>query len=150
MWRPVTVEVSKPIWDANEATPLSGGFSLPFSGGLLIPEQLAIGTHFYVCTPHAMLGMKGSIVVLGPSSIASTAIQSISFFPNPATDLLAVKAGPDLIGSNYHIMDVTGKQVAMGKFENEESYINISGLMTGIYFFQTTSQRKQVLRFIKN
>lgn len=144
------VEVSKQIWDANEASPLSGGFKLPMSGGLLIPEQLAIGTHYFVCTPHAGMGMKGSIVVLGPSSIPSHSPSALSFFPNPAHELISVKAGNELIGANYQIVDVTGKQVAAGKIENAEDHINITGLSMGIYFFRTTSQKEEMFRFIKN
>lgn len=143
------IEVSKQIWDANEASALSGGFQLPMSGGILIPEQLAIGTHYYVCGPHAAIGMKGSIIVLGPSNVATAAVSCISFFPNPASDLISVKTTADIVGSTYRIMDITGKQVATGKLENFESWINISHLTTGIYFFQTLSQKEELFKFIK-
>jgi plastocyanin len=65
------VEVSKDIWDVNEASPLLGGFQLPKGGGILLPAQLAAGTHYYVCTPHVSLGMKGSIIVLGPTTMGN-------------------------------------------------------------------------------
>ena len=64
------VEVSFATWSVNGNTPLSGGFSLPFGGGILTSASgLSIGTHYYVCSPHASSGMKGIIIVgaAGPS-----------------------------------------------------------------------------------
>ncbi len=56
-------EVSKVTWDANGNTAFSGGFQTPSGGGFIYPAQLAVGTHYYVCTPHAVVGMKGVIIV---------------------------------------------------------------------------------------
>ena len=56
-------EVSLTTWNANGNTPLPGGFQTAFGGGMVLPAQLAVGTHYFVCTPHASFGMKGTIVV---------------------------------------------------------------------------------------
>ena len=56
-------EVSLTTWNANGNTPLPGGFQTAFGGGMVLPAQLAVGTHYFVCTPHAAMGMKGTIVV---------------------------------------------------------------------------------------
>ncbi len=143
------VEVSKEIWEAGESSPMLGGFKLPMGGGLILPAQLAAGSHYYVFTPHVTLGMKGVIVVLGPSNISSPEISSISLFPNPATDHIAVKTPVELLGSNYRILDITGKEIATGKLENYENRINISNLSTGIYFLQTLTQKEETFKFIK-
>src|ERR1035437_5829805 len=47
------VEVSQTTWNASGNTPLSGGFTTPFGGGLVLPAGLAAGTHYFVCSPHA-------------------------------------------------------------------------------------------------
>ena len=54
------VEVSMATYNTNGATS-NGGFTTPFGGGLV--TGLAAGTYYYVCTPHASLGMKGTITV---------------------------------------------------------------------------------------
>jgi len=54
------VEVSKATWDANGSTS-NGGFSVPFGGGSQTFTQP--GTYYYVCTAHAAMGMKGTIIV---------------------------------------------------------------------------------------
>ncbi|MCX6232659.1 MAG: plastocyanin/azurin family copper-binding protein, partial [Bacteroidetes bacterium] len=57
------LEVSQSTWNADGNTALSGGFSVAYGGGTLLPAQLTVGTHYYVCEPHASMGMKGIIIV---------------------------------------------------------------------------------------
>lgn len=78
------VQVSKSTWDANGNTPLSGGFSVNYGGGTVQASQLPVGTHYYVCTPHAFMGMKGTIIVEEATStddIVETTVMSV--YPNP-------------------------------------------------------------------
>lgn len=55
------VEVSKATYDAGDTTS-NGGFRLPFGGGKVAFHTL--GLHYYVCQPHASIGMKGVINVV--------------------------------------------------------------------------------------
>ena len=64
-------EVSQITWNANGNTALSAGFQTAFGGGVVLPSQLGVGTHYYVCTPHASLGMKGTIIVQNCNSPAT-------------------------------------------------------------------------------
>ncbi len=57
------VQVSKETWETDKTTALSGGFNLPFGGGTVLAKDLVEGNVYYVCTPHASLGMKGTIEV---------------------------------------------------------------------------------------
>ena len=72
-------EVSLMTWNANGNTALFGGFQTNFGGGMVYPNQLGIGSHYYVCTPHASMGMKGIIIVqncsapISPNSIIGNA-----------------------------------------------------------------------------
>src|SRR5688572_6719117 len=54
-------EVSATTWNSNGTTSLTGGFQTAYGGGTVFPSFLGLGTHYYVCTPHAYLGMKGTI-----------------------------------------------------------------------------------------
>ena len=106
------VEVSQSTWNANDNTALPGGFQTPFGGGLVLPAKLGTGTHYYVCSPHASLGIKGIIIVQDNSGIADNKLQAgISVYPNPANNLMTIKAANDLVGSQYLISDQTGRQV---------------------------------------
>jgi plastocyanin len=55
------VEVSKETYDAGDTTS-NGGFRVPFGGGKVAFHTL--GVHYYVCQPHASIGMKGVINVV--------------------------------------------------------------------------------------
>ncbi|MFZ4399768.1 MAG: T9SS type A sorting domain-containing protein [Bacteroidales bacterium] len=57
------LEVSLTTWNADDNTPLTGGFETNYGGGLVLPSNLTTGTHYYVCSPHASMGMKGIIIV---------------------------------------------------------------------------------------
>src|SRR5436190_7918761 len=77
------VEVSQSTWNSNGNTPLAGGFSVGLGGGLVLPAKLTAGTHYYVCQPHANLGMKGKIVVLN-TGVNDLSVNELSLvvYPN--------------------------------------------------------------------
>ncbi len=144
------VEVSQATWDANGNTPLSGGFSVPFGGGLVSSSKLTVGTHWYVCSPHASVGMKGIIIVSTSTGITENQSQlSISVYPNPAVDLITVKTNSGLLNIPYFITDQAGKQVLSGKITSEITDIEISQLEKGIYLFQIPGQKRQSFKVIK-
>ncbi len=62
------VQVSQTTYNANGNTAMPGGFSVPFGGGTVTASALPVGTYYYVCSPHASLGMKGTITVLPNTS----------------------------------------------------------------------------------
>jgi plastocyanin len=145
------VEVSQTTWNANGNTPLSGGFSVTFGGGSVLPAQLTVGTHWYVCSPHASLGMKGIIIVNTSTGIKENQSQiNISVYPNPASDFITVKANIDLSSSPYSIIDQAGRQVLTGKLNSEVTFIEISQFEKGIYLFQVAGQRRLSFKVIKN
>ncbi len=84
------LEVSQATWNANGTTPLPG-FSLPVGGGEL--TGLSAGVHYYVCTFHASLGMKGRIFVTSGTGIneKESGNELMSVFPNPTSGKVAVQ-----------------------------------------------------------
>lgn len=145
------VEVSQATWNSNGNAALPGGFSLGFGGGELLPAQLTVGTHYYVCSPHASSGMKGVIIVGTPTGIENIPAQTdISIFPNPAIDLITVKASNNLIGTQYCFLDQNGNQMLTGKIESETISINIGQFKNGIYLFQIAGQKRRSFKVIKN
>jgi len=79
------VEVSQATWNANGTTALSGGFSVPFGGGMVTPANLPAGTHYFVCQAHASMGMKGIITVVGTSWTVSATNTQLAFTPSALT-----------------------------------------------------------------
>jgi plastocyanin len=107
-------EVSQTTWNNNQSTPLPGGFSLPFGGGMLLPADLDAGTHFYVCQPHANQGMKGTIIV-EPSTATEFELNdsSLSIYPNPSTGnvQLSVNRPDNTNNYNIYVYNLEGEEV---------------------------------------
>lgn len=131
-------EVSMATWNANGNSPVIG-FDLPFGGGLVLPADLEEGTHFYVCEPHASMGMKGMIIVEGTTSIAPDPIVSmLSLYPNPTTGVVQVRiltAGSDLTNYSMEIFNILGNRIYATKDLEGVSLsgIDLSAYNEGIY-----------------
>lgn len=144
------VEVSQATWNVNGVTKLAGGFETAFGGGQVQPSQLGVGTHYFVCTPHASLGMKGTIVVQNTTGIEENSLPSdFSIYPNPSLVSVTIKANEKGIGSEFYLTDLTGKKVASGRLDNEMTTIDISHLTRGTYMIGLVDQRKRPVKLIK-
>lgn len=150
------VEVSEETWNANDNI-LNGGFSLPLGGGKLVIEEP--GTYYFVCSPHAQLGMKGIIYVQSPSSIISNSGDTdlqLKVFPNPTSQSLTFSFTIEKTTRvKIELVDIAGRLVRI--LENgiyqagiyTESF-NLENLQPGRYLLhmQTDSQRNVEQVFI--
>lgn len=132
------VEVSETTWNNNQNTPLSGGFSLPFGGGMLLPEDLTPGEHFYVCQPHADMAMKGRIIVEETTATEFDPYNpSLAIYPNPSTGHVQLFVNmPDKTGNyNIYVYSLEGEEVYTSTQSAEEFTIDmdLSFLPKGIY-----------------
>lgn len=144
------VEVSQATWDSNGNTPLAGGFETDFGGGAVAASELGVGTHYYVCSPHASGGMKGVIIVQSVTGIVENKSQSdLTVYPNPSNNIIVIKGSSNIIGSHYYMTDQTGRQIIKDKLVSEINPIDISQLQPGIYLVHIVGQRKQSVKVIK-
>ena len=109
------VEVSQATWNANGNTS-DGGFSLPYGGGKLKFSQA--GTFYYVCQPHAAIGMKGTITVLDQMGIESINL----------ADQFKVIAMPGLnsIRISYNLKQSSVMKYSIYKLSGEKVYSKIT------------------------
>lgn len=144
------LEVSEATWNANGNTALPGGFALPFGGGIVLPVQLTVGTHYYVCEPHASLGMKGTITVLSTTGIEDfLSANKFSVYPNPTNGLLSIKTEGNSPGSEYRIINLLGKQVTRGLLYSNTTQVDMNQFSPGVYFVELVGKRNQSLKVIK-
>jgi plastocyanin len=144
------LEVNQATYNSNGTTALAGGFQTPFGGGMILPANLNVGTHYFVCSSHASLGMKGTIIVQSITGISENQLsESISIYPNPANDFINVKADSKMLGMNYKLIDPTGRQVLNGKLDNEVTSLDIRQFASGVYMFQLYANNEQIIRIIK-
>ena len=144
-------EVSQATWNANGNTALTGGFQTPLGGAIVLPAKLTVGTHWYVCTPHAAVGMKGIIIVQAGTGISENiAPINIDLFPNPTTGVLNIKADDyKSIGEKYFLTNSLGQLVFSGTISAERTIIEMHQLTSGVYFLQIADNRKQIYKVIK-
>lgn len=143
------VEVSEATWNANGSAALSGGFSLSFGGGTLSAGTLSVGTHYYVCTPHAGAGMKGKIIVQSTTGVKNQISAPASIFPNPSAGKLFLQ-NPALQGKAFRIISLEGKEISNGILPAISQGIDVSFLQKGTYFLIAEGTAEKSIRFIKD
>jgi len=139
------VEVSQTVWNADENSP-EIGFSVPYGGGTVSSSHLTVGTHYYVCTPHAALGMKGKIIVQPATALDEILHESnVSVYPNPVSDQLNVRLNlTESTILEVKLYDIQGKLVntllpktpVSGAFS--QTFPISNQLVPGVYFVKMT------------
>jgi plastocyanin len=138
-------EVNQATWNANGTTS-NGGFDLPFGGGTVVLTQT--GIHYYVCVPHASIGMKGTITVnsaTGVKTISETIPDNFILmqnYPNPFNPSTAISF--DLARTarvSLKVYNVLGQLVAtlLDDVKQPGSYkvsFNAATLGSGMYFYR--------------
>jgi plastocyanin len=138
-------EVDVATWNANGTTS-NGGFDLPNGGGTVVLNQ--VGIHYYVCVPHASLGMKGTITVNSATDVKNIneTIPDIFIlkqnYPNPfnPTTTISFKLQYKSLVS-LKIFDALGREVSTlvneelsaGDHFRQWTGVNMS---TGVYFYR--------------
>lgn len=143
-------EVSEATWNVKGNTSLDGGFLTPFGGGMVLPEKLGVGIHYYVCSPHAAVGMIGKIIVESVTGIDENQLNpEITIFPNPTSNFIMVNTNNLDFGTPYSIANIAGSHVMAGKLNNKSTKIDISYFPNGVYLILIGDNRKQSFKILK-
>ncbi|HET7732735.1 MAG TPA: T9SS type A sorting domain-containing protein [Paludibacter sp.] len=147
------IEVSQSVWNTGGNFPVTG-FSVSFGGGNVSAAELTVGTHYYVCEPHASSGMKGRIIVLPISSLTENkTISDIQVYPNPVIDLLNVKFDLSTTTAfEIKLFDLQGKlvKVLLSKTQVNGPFLrsfNLTGeTAQGVYLVKITLGERSIFR----
>ena len=138
-------EVSQATWQANGTTS-NGGFDLPLGGGTLVLTQA--GIHYYVCVPHASIGMKGTITVnsaTGVRTIGGTIPDNFILmqnYPNPFNPTTTISFDIPLRSFvSLKVFDMLGREVStivsgelgVGSYTRHWDAVNMP---SGIYVYR--------------
>lgn len=140
------VEVSDTTWNANGNTALPGGFQTPFGGGWVLPAQLATGTYYYVCNPHAFDGMKGTITVQNPAGINEIySGREVNVFPNPVSSSVQLSIAGNLkhdISGTIYSSDGRLVKSFLIPVTQKSVQLDFSDLANGIYAVKINDDKK--------
>lgn len=75
---------------------------------------------------------------LGPNDVPDTKSTEFSIYPNPAHDLIKIRANHGLEGQTYTISDISGRTLYRGTIFSQRTTISIKELSTGTYILKIT------------
>ncbi|MGB1248820.1 MAG: T9SS type A sorting domain-containing protein [Chitinophagales bacterium] len=136
------VEVDEATHDANGTTS-NGGFILPSGGDTL--TGLTEGIYYYVCTPHASNGMKGTITVeaenSNPTANRNIHIEALNMYPNPAATYTTISFEAQKAEvATIAVYNAIGSKVLAENSNlivgNNTIDVNVSDLPSGFYFVE--------------
>lgn len=86
-----------------------------------------------------------------PSTSISESIKEADYtlYPNPAYNVITIKAKSSIPGSDYSITDQTGKVVQKGILFDEITTLDITTLSNGIYFLKIGERNQNTFKLIK-
>ncbi|MEI6488585.1 MAG: T9SS type A sorting domain-containing protein [Bacteroidota bacterium] len=133
-------EVSQTTFNANGSAALSGGFQTAFGGGSVLPASLGVGTHYYVCSAHASMGMKGTIIVINSNvGIAENpGMIDFSISPNPSNGIIKLSRTNSSTNCSIKVFNLLGENV----FQSDSfiSEIDMNNQAKGLYFVEIKNE----------
>lgn len=133
-------EVDEATWNANGNTP-NGGFD--FGAGTHTLTLTVPGTYYYVCVPHAGMGMKGRIVVEPGTGMAEQeAAPWLPTFPNPASNEVRIPSA--VAGQLFTLTDAQGR-VVLRQTTTGADRVDITTLPTGSYSARLSDATNKVV-----
>lgn len=134
-------EVTQATYNANGSTALSGGFQTAFGGGTVLPAKLATGTHYYVCSNHASMGMKGTIVVQAAANVSEIDIlPMLDLYPNPSKGKFSISTPvvPQSGSIKVLVYDLLGHLVVNTSLNDKVTSFDLEDQKKGIYLVKIT------------
>ena len=115
---------------------------------IYVPQMT--GTYNYVCTPHASMGMVGTLTITPKTGIKEISGTAESFklsqnYPNPFNPATQIRFSIPASGFvNMSVFDFSGRKVAelVNGTKPSGEYVvdfNASGLSSGVYFYRLTA-----------
>ncbi|MBN1632663.1 MAG: T9SS type A sorting domain-containing protein [Ignavibacteria bacterium] len=108
------------------------------------------GTYNYVCTPHAAMGMTGTLVISSATGIEELTGTAETFslnqnYPNPFNPATQIRFSIPAAGRvDLSVYDLSGRKVAelVNSVKTRGEYVvdfNASGLSSGVYFYRLSA-----------
>ena len=100
------------------------------------------GTYNYICVPHQGMGMTGSFVVSGTTSVGIVAAATPVVSPNPASSVVHIQT--DAQALFVSLTDLTGRYIPLQQIGNttKEKIFSVENIPAGVYFVMIKEENK--------
>jgi hypothetical protein len=133
----------------RDISPLSCGTKTGRYNFLIQDDSLMFTLISDSCTPRRTLFAYYHWVRFPAGIQNEKPVSAVEIYPNPADDVISVKAAIQMQNSQFIIMDQTGRRVLSGKLTGELTSADISQFPQGLYFLkigENVNQRFMVIR----
>lgn len=125
-------------WESGASvTSISGSNTTAYTAKFNAPGT-AVFNYAYTFGSCTITATPRSVVV-APSTTGIEEMVTdgnMALYPNPTSGILNIETNTDLLNKEYHIYDITGREMMTGKIETEKTTLNVGALSTGIYLLQ--------------
>ena len=83
----------------------------------------------------------------GISDLSEFAL-GVSLFPNPAREVFNINVNAELIGTQYCLYDITGREILNGKIESESTSVFVRDIASGIYLVSISNGANNITKRI--
>ena len=126
--------------NCSDLTPIAGAtgttFTASVNGVYAVVASNACGSDTSACSTVNGVGLE------------TLSSNLVSVFPNPTNESLTVQVPVALLGSEWKLVDIRGRQVVNGRVEIEQFQLNLSDLARGTYWLSLGIN--QPIQVVKN
>lgn len=126
--------------NCSDLTPIAGAtgttFTASVNGVYAVVASNACGSDTSACSTVNSVGLE------------TLSSNLVSVFPNPTNESLTVQVPVALLGSEWNLVDIRGRQVVNGRVEIEQFQLNLSDLARGTYWLSLGIN--QPIQVVKN
>jgi len=73
-------------------------------------------------------------------------IQKLSVFPNPSTGIFIIPHDAISSDTQYQITDITGKIIKLGFLTGEQTKVDLTDVISGVYFFNALNNTLKLVK----
>lgn len=85
-----------------------------------------------------------SVINLGIASVSD--IAAVALVPNPANDMFTLTVATALLGTQFSITDIMGRNVAIGAINNINTAVNVSAFTPGMYLVTVSNGKSNITK----